>query len=424
MSQATISLPELASSTTETWSRSSRSFRIGPWRVDVAGRELSDGTSVRRISPRAMSVLVVLVEAGGTVVSRNCLMDAVWRDVHVGDESLTQAVAELRRALDQKRSVHPYILTVQKTGYRLGVQVASADEHPKTAAVDPSDIELSLQAHLAVSRARQLRWLHGYAAIDQIKELMHEAQTSAPRSACVQAEYAMLVGCTIMHRGDRDARVRAAGDAARLAAALRPDLAKSHCAVGFASSNFGLLNECTIAFQRAFTIAPDNAEIHSLAAQAFFGLGALDTALILAERAAALDSDDILPPYIAARAARALGHVDRCETAARMCLSRADERLRLTPGSARASSIRAVALAMLGQHDDAWSQAQREGDELDFRDMVALGEIGAVEAALDHCEALVDSGWRVTGWLKNEPVYTQFRAERRYKKLARYFFDT
>ena len=81
----------------------SEPFYLGAWRVDCSARELTDGRETRRLSPRAMSVLMVLVGADGAVVSRTHLLDAVWPEVSVGDESLTQAVAELRRALSQER---------------------------------------------------------------------------------------------------------------------------------------------------------------------------------------------------------------------------------------------------------------------------------------------------------------------------------
>lgn len=399
-----------------------KSFHVGLWDVDVAARELSDGTRLRRVSPRAMVVLLMLAEAEGSVVSRFCLMDAVWPNTHVGDESLTQAVAELRRLLGPELDGDkPYILTVQKSGYRLGVPVVWIDPCRLAPHYAGSDIELPLQAHLAVSQARHLRWLHGYTAIGDIKELMDEASAAAPRSACVHAEYAMLVGCTIFHQGDSEARLVAAREAGRRAVELRPDFAKAHCAVGFTSAGEGDMGAVTSAFERAFAIEPYDAEIHCLAAQAFYSLGVLDTALILAERASALDSEDILAPYVAARAASSLAQKERADIAARMCLSRAELRLMLTPGSVRASSVRAAALAMLGRAEEALKETARDGSEPNFRDLVALSEVGDVETALDQLEALVDTGWRARGWPTRDPMFTKLGSSPRYKRLAGHF---
>ena len=396
-------------------------FRVGSWQADSTTREITSGSCTRRLSPRAMGVLVVLAEAGGAVVSRDDLMDAVWPDVHVGDDSLTQAVTELRRTLGQKKDTTPYIVTVPKSGYRLVAPVVPLGAQPDAPAATDQHPDLPLRAHLLVSEARQLRWLYGYMAYDRMKELMDEALAIAPGSALVQAEYATLVGCTILHRGDNKHRSEAALRAARRAVALRPDLTNAQCALGFVSGSIGRKDECTEAFERALAIDPRNAETHALAAQAFFGLGAMQHALVLAERGASLDTDDILSPYVAARAAIALRQPDRAAIAARMCLVRADARLLLAPDSVRASSVRAAALAMLGQKEDAWLEARRSAGEPNFRDMVALAGIQRIDAALDSLEALLDNGWRTAGWLLNDPVFGQLGDGSRYKRLAHHF---
>lgn len=66
-----------------------------------------------------MAVLIVLYEARGEVLSREALMEAVWPDVAVGEEVLTRAIADLRKALGDSRQDPRYIQTVQKAGYRL-----------------------------------------------------------------------------------------------------------------------------------------------------------------------------------------------------------------------------------------------------------------------------------------------------------------
>ncbi|MEM8813659.1 MAG: winged helix-turn-helix domain-containing protein [Pseudomonadota bacterium] len=398
-----------------------QTFRIGTWQVDGTAREITDGERVRRLSPRAMGVLACLIEADGSVVSRQCLLETVWPDVHVGDDSLTQAIAELRRAFLHERDRQPFIATVQKSGYRLVMPVTPGAEPKTVSPFADGQRDLPLRAHLAVSEAFQLRWLHGYTACDQMKELMDEAVALAPWSASVQADYAILIGCTILHRGDRDHRSSAALDAANQGIRLRPDLAKTQTAFGFVSGALGRAAECTEAFQKVFTIDPRDTEAHSLAAQAFFTLGAMETALVLAERAAILDSDEILSPYIAARAAIALDKPDKAALAARMCLKRADDRLSLVPDSIRASSARAAALAMLGREQEAWTEVRRLQGEPNFRDIVALAGIHDIPAALDGLETIVENGWRATGWLLKDPVFGQMGDGERFRRLKTHF---
>ncbi len=92
---------------------------VEPFFVDSAARHIDVGGRLTHLSPKAMAVLTVLCDAQGAVVTRDDLLASVWPDVHVGEEVLTQAIAELRRALGDKARTPRYIETIAKSGYRL-----------------------------------------------------------------------------------------------------------------------------------------------------------------------------------------------------------------------------------------------------------------------------------------------------------------
>lgn len=94
-------------------------YRLGEWLVDPATRRMSRGSEVVRLSPKAMDVLKLLHDAKGSVVSRGELLNGVWPDVTVGEEVLTHAIAELRKAFGETPRRPRYIGTVHKSGYRL-----------------------------------------------------------------------------------------------------------------------------------------------------------------------------------------------------------------------------------------------------------------------------------------------------------------
>ncbi|MDD3448446.1 MAG: winged helix-turn-helix domain-containing protein [Gammaproteobacteria bacterium] len=104
--------------------------RIGDWRLYPSLHEMRRGDEVVRLEPKAVALLVRLAERAGRMVSREELLDRVWPGVVVGDDSLTQAVIKLRRALgDQPR--HPdYIQTIPKQGYRLIAAVEAPASGP------------------------------------------------------------------------------------------------------------------------------------------------------------------------------------------------------------------------------------------------------------------------------------------------------
>ena len=102
-------------------------FRLGPWRVDPAACELSDGDGVVRLRPKVMDLLTALARNPGQVLTKQCLLDMVWPDVTVGDASLTVAVGELRDALGDDLESPDFIETIPRRGYRLIAPVTDPD---------------------------------------------------------------------------------------------------------------------------------------------------------------------------------------------------------------------------------------------------------------------------------------------------------
>jgi len=110
-------------------------FRLGPWQIEPpTGAITGPDGETRHLEPKVMEVLVTLAETPGTLVTRDRLLESVWRDQPGADQLLTHAVSELRRALDDRRDRPAYIETVPKRGYRLVGEVRPLDVG---AAVEP-----------------------------------------------------------------------------------------------------------------------------------------------------------------------------------------------------------------------------------------------------------------------------------------------
>ena len=155
--------------------------RIGCWQVDLETREVVSGDITRRISPKASAVLVALIAADGRVVSRDALMDAVWPDVTVGEESLTHAVSELRRALRDASGGPSLIDTVHKAGYRLLAEaIPQRDLDPVTDYLIPPGDDFDLDAYLLCLDARQVLERSGAGAVQRSLEICAEAAARAP----------------------------------------------------------------------------------------------------------------------------------------------------------------------------------------------------------------------------------------------------
>lgn len=94
-------------------------FKLGNYTIRPDLNELDSGAATVHVKPKSMAVLLCLAEAAGNVCSRDHIFKQVWGEAELSDEVLTQAIAELRRALaDDSR--HPKVIqTIPRRGYRL-----------------------------------------------------------------------------------------------------------------------------------------------------------------------------------------------------------------------------------------------------------------------------------------------------------------
>jgi DNA-binding winged helix-turn-helix (wHTH) protein len=99
-------------------------FQIGDWLFHPKERLLTRDGQAKRLSPRASRVLSLLARAQGEVLSRSELLDAAWSGMIVVEESLTHAIGEIRRALDDNSRQHRFIETLYGAGYRICTDVS------------------------------------------------------------------------------------------------------------------------------------------------------------------------------------------------------------------------------------------------------------------------------------------------------------
>jgi TolB-like protein/tetratricopeptide (TPR) repeat protein len=124
-------------------------LRIGDWLIEPTLARVSRAGDVQRITPRAMAVLLHLAKAGGTVVSRNDLLDAVWPGMAVTPDALSQCLVELRKVFGDNPKRPGVIETIPRMGVRL---VA-----PVTQSRGPATVRRDIEAQAAVVGAEAER---------------------------------------------------------------------------------------------------------------------------------------------------------------------------------------------------------------------------------------------------------------------------
>ncbi len=94
-------------------------FRLAELTIRPDANEIVGEEGAVRVGPKAMDVLLALANRADAVITKQELLDSVWTDVYVGDEVLSTAVWELRRALGDDARSPRFIQTVPRRGYRL-----------------------------------------------------------------------------------------------------------------------------------------------------------------------------------------------------------------------------------------------------------------------------------------------------------------
>jgi DNA-binding winged helix-turn-helix (wHTH) protein/cytochrome c-type biogenesis protein CcmH/NrfG len=232
-------------------------YSFGPFQLDAGAHRLTHGGSVLTVPARHLDVLAALVARAGTVVSKDVLVEAAWRDVAVTDNSLEQAVSVLRRALGRAPGGESYIQTVPRQGYRFVADV-------RTEAARASDAEL--ESLIAPYRA----WVEGRAALESL-DAGRIASARAAFEAVLRASPADAIAhvglanaCVMRFEATRAeaspdiAALSEAASHAREACRLDPRSGEAWATNGFVLDRTGNGTDAMAALGRAVSLEPDN----------------------------------------------------------------------------------------------------------------------------------------------------------------------
>ena len=99
-------------------------YRFHGLTLDTAAGTLAGPFGPVPLRPKALALLELFVRGAGRALGKDEIMDAVWAGVTVTDETLTQTVHELRRALGD--DAQALIRTVPRRGYLFAAEALDA----------------------------------------------------------------------------------------------------------------------------------------------------------------------------------------------------------------------------------------------------------------------------------------------------------
>src|SRR3954447_16993247 len=105
-------------------------YEFGRFRLDREAHLLLADAEIVALEPKAVEVLLILVEKRGELVPRRDLMSAVWPDTFVEESNLSSNISILRRQLGVTPEGGDYIQTLPKRGYRFAAAVTQVQNQP------------------------------------------------------------------------------------------------------------------------------------------------------------------------------------------------------------------------------------------------------------------------------------------------------
>ncbi len=409
-------------------------YRIGDLVVDVGQVTVRRGAALLHVPGLSFDTLVCLLRHAPDAVSRERLVAEVWDGAALGDETITQRIALLRRALGDDGRAPRYVGLVRGRGYRLLIDpvplARRRPPHPRRpvgrrlaaaaaaagllglgaavahrAADGPSPREVTTVAAPAPG-ARSLErrgwtYLARHRETDNrlAAELFSRALAADPADQRARAGLSLALSQRTAKFNGSERWAEAAAALARHALAADPRLAEGHHALGLALDARGRVGPALAEYRRAVALDPRHAGALASAAYLLAVRGELATALRWDLRALDLGPD---LPYVELQVAEvlaALGHDDAAAGWFRRAVALRPDNLfadaafahfrlaRGEIGAARALADRAVAhrvrrgepWRVLG--DAAWLEGRRDAAVRSYRQAVRVDPRAAGAAA-------------------------------------------
>jgi DNA-binding winged helix-turn-helix (wHTH) protein/tetratricopeptide (TPR) repeat protein len=103
-------------------------LQIGSAALDLDRGTLRRDGEIVQIRPKTLELLAYLARNPGRVLSKEELLEAVWRGIHVSEDSLTQSIRDARKSIGDEAQL--VIRTVPRRGYLLQAPEVEAVQPP------------------------------------------------------------------------------------------------------------------------------------------------------------------------------------------------------------------------------------------------------------------------------------------------------
>jgi len=231
-------------------------IHFGPFQIDPRTWTLTREGLPVDLSPRLVEILGYLAARSGDIVTKDELLERFWPGLNITDNSLTRAVADIRKALGDQADAPTYVQTLARRGYRFVAAAAGATGAAGAAgAADEDPFQAWVKGRLALDSLDLKRLTVAIAAFERA---VVELPAYAPAHAGLANAYLLQFEKTRSGSvPDRELLTRAMA-AARRACVVDPTMGEGWATLGYLLSAAGKTEEAQAAARRAGALEPDN----------------------------------------------------------------------------------------------------------------------------------------------------------------------
>ena len=131
-------------------------YRFGGFELDAELLVLYRNGEIVQLKPKALETLRVLVKSGGAGVSKEDLIEEIWPETFVEENSLSRNIHELRKALSELEEGE-YIETIPRRGYRFIPEVSQPVDH-ELVDMPADDVGRTVPASETRKEPGRVRW--------------------------------------------------------------------------------------------------------------------------------------------------------------------------------------------------------------------------------------------------------------------------
>ena len=107
--------------------------KFGYWTLLPTEQIIDDGTTKRNLEPLVFNILLYFILNNERIITRQELVDNVWKQNYVDDNAINRAISELRKALKSDKQIGHVVKTHYRTGYSFILPIELIYYQPKPA---------------------------------------------------------------------------------------------------------------------------------------------------------------------------------------------------------------------------------------------------------------------------------------------------